>query len=257
MLTTFTQPGNSSAESPKAPTTTRTGKQLGTSLKQSIVSLKSLLRRGFWLDPLPPWEPSRKKPEPIGPQWNDQRRLPAASKAPSEEPKPAIQDFNIDNTLRQRVASLLDEVDKGRIKGFSAEEIKAMNEFAAGTPTRNSVRLVANILGGGGGMATLLAGGIAGAAGGYPAAVALPAAGIGAKMTQNALGRRAMTKLDETVRSRSPLYQERLAAAPVAPLPRTAPAIGMRMTMATGQSGLPSAYLSGDEELGRFPLIRR
>ena len=191
------------------------------------------------------WAAMERSKEVAGRQQSAERRAKASNSG-----------FNIDNTLRQRVASLLDEVDKGRIKGFSSEEIKAMNEFAVGTPTRNSVRLVANILGGGGGMATLLAGGIAGAAGGYPAAVALPALGIGAKVTQNALGRRAMTKLDETVRSRSPLYHERLAAAPIKPLPQTAPAIGTRMTMVTGQSGLPGAlgpsnplqtYLSGDD----------
>ena len=202
------------------------------------------------------WAAMERSKEVAGRQQSAERRAKASNSG-----------FNIDNTLRQRVASLLDEVERGRLKGFSAEEIKAMNEFAAGTPTRNSVRLVANILGGGGGMATLLAGGIAGAAGGYPAAIALPAAGIGAKVTQNALGRRAMTRLDEKVRSRSPLYQKRLASAPAAPLSPEARAAALRaMTMSgapqslLGSSSPLFPYLPGSEErdeyLGR-DLIRR
>jgi hypothetical protein len=61
-----------------------------------------------------------------------------------------------------------------------------------------------------------------------PAALALPAFGLGTKATENALARGAMRKLDETVRKRSPLFDQRLALSPSAPLTAEARAAALR-----------------------------
>lgn len=58
--------------------------------------------------------------------------------------------LNLDNATRQRVASVLN--NPKLIAGFSPEEIAALNEVARGTPTRNAIRFVGNLLGGGGGL---------------------------------------------------------------------------------------------------------
>jgi hypothetical protein len=135
---------------------------------------------------------------------------------------------NIDNNLRNRVTDLLIDIDKGRTKGFSKAEQEELIGFVKGSKTRNFSRKVANLLGGGGGLGALLTGGVAGAYAGMPAALALPAFGLGTKATENALARGAMRKLDETVRKRSPLFDQRLALSPSAPLTAEARAAALR-----------------------------
>jgi hypothetical protein len=135
---------------------------------------------------------------------------------------------NIDNNLRNRVTDLLIDIDKGRIKGFSKAEQDELIGFVKGSKTRNFSRKVANLLGGGGGLGALLTGGVAGAYAGMPGALALPVVGIGTKVAENALARGAMRKLDETVRKRSPLFDQRLALSPSAPLTAEARATALR-----------------------------
>lgn len=141
--------------------------------------------------------------------------------------------LNMDNALRQRVADLL--LDRKAIRGFSKEEVASLEAFVKGSKPRNLSRRVANILGGGGGLGTLLTGSIAGgaAAGGYPAALALPAVGFGAKLTQNALGKRAMGKVDEAIRMRNPLYGTQ-AMGPPAPIPPGMTSQAMQRAMMMG-----------------------
>ena len=84
--------------------------------------------------------------------------------------------LNVDNTLRQRVNSLLS--DPKKVRGFSDEEKAALNEVAMGTPSRNAIRYASNILGGGGGLGAVTAGlasGLLGAAAGGPIGGALGA----------------------------------------------------------------------------------
>ena len=114
--------------------------------------------------------------------------------------------LNIDNTIRQRVASVLDSPAKRR--GFSPEEIGLLEEVANGTATRNTLRWAGNILGGGGGVAGGIAGGAGFAAFGLPGTVAAIGAPLAAKLGGNKLTKNALRRVDTATRKRSPLYQQ-------------------------------------------------
>jgi hypothetical protein len=126
---------------------------------------------------------------------------------------------NLDNTIRQKVASLLEKPKE--VSGFSDKELEALGGVVNGGPVRNTARYIGNLLGGGGGVgqsgiAALGAGGGA-AVGGVPGAViggmAPAVAGASSKAVANALAKRSLNKVDELVRQRSPLYEEALRAA--------------------------------------------
>lgn len=126
--------------------------------------------------------------------------------------------LNIDNTVRSRIASLLDN-DEARA-GFSPAEIAMLEEVARGTPTRNALRWVGNILGGGGGLGAIATGGLGAVSGshfGLAAGAVLgagpPAVGLGTRLVANALTKRSLRRVDEAVRSRSP-YAEEVASGP-------------------------------------------
>jgi hypothetical protein len=124
---------------------------------------------------------------------------------------------NIDNTIRQKVASALEKPKE--VSGLSDEELAAYNSLIEGGKGRNTARYTANLMGGGGGIGqtgvAAIGAGIGGAVGGVPGALiggGLPTAiGSGAKAIANALAKRDLRKVDELLRRRSPLYQERLA----------------------------------------------
>lgn len=128
---------------------------------------------------------------------------------------------NLDNTIRQKVASVLEKPKE--VSGLTDEEIAVLNAVIEGKMGRNVARYIGNAFGGGGGLGQLLTGGIgagAGAAvGGVPGALigsGVPmAVGAGAKSVANALARRSLNQADEALRMRSPLYQERAAKAPM------------------------------------------
>lgn len=125
--------------------------------------------------------------------------------------------LNLDNSVRGRIASLL--LNPKAAAGFSAEERGLLEEVAKGTPTRNAIRYVGNLLGGGGGLGTAVVGGGAGLYSGSAAiaaalSVGLPVAGFAAKRGANALTRRALGAADEAGRSRSPLYRQMQEAVP-------------------------------------------
>lgn len=128
---------------------------------------------------------------------------------------------NIDNTIRQKIASLLEKPKE--VSGFSDAEIAALNDVIEGGAGRNAARYVGNVLGGGGGLGQMVSGSIGAGAGavlgGMPGAVigaAVPT-GVGAvaKAMANRLAKRDLRGIDKLVRTRSPLYQERLATAPM------------------------------------------
>jgi hypothetical protein len=152
---------------------------------------------------------------------------------------------NLDNAIRSRVASILEQPKKRQ--GFSREEIAALNETARGTAGRNTARYVGNLFGGGGGLGAAVTGTIgatAGAAvGGVPGAVGggLVAAmtGAGAKRIGNALTQRSLNKTDEFIRKRSPAYEKMLAETPmsaISPEKRIA-ALRALMVSAPGATG--------------------
>lgn len=150
---------------------------------------------GVWDDAIKNYAASKRSDRLMGIEESTLRRAKASNSG-----------LNIDNTIRQRVASVLDSPAKRR--GFSPEEIGLLEEVANGTASRNTLRWAGNILGGGGGVAGGLAGGAGFAAFGVPgigAAVGLPLAAKlgGNKLTKNALGR-----VDTATRMRSPLYQQ-------------------------------------------------
>ena len=130
--------------------------------------------------------------------------------------KTANSGLNIDNTIRSKVASALEKPKE--ISGLSDDELAALNQVIEGGAGRNSARRIANLLGGGGGVAQTMftgAGAAAGATmGGLPGAAigaAIPATvGGGAKAIANALAKRDLRKVDELLRKRSPLYEDRL-----------------------------------------------
>tara|TARA_R100000315_G_C5234496_1_gene145849 strand:- start:1359 stop:2840 length:1482 start_codon:yes stop_codon:yes gene_type:complete len=119
--------------------------------------------------------------------------------------------LNVDNTIRQKIASLL--LNDKKMRGFNATEKEAMRDVVRGSPTKNAARYLSNLLGGGGGMAQSLkmaGGGLAGFnMGGDVTTTALGAMipatlGTSLRNASNYLGRRELEKLDNLVRSRSP-----------------------------------------------------
>jgi hypothetical protein len=124
---------------------------------------------------------------------------------------------NMDNTLRQKTEAVLEKPKE--ISGYNDAEIAALQQVVDGGAGRNLARNIGNKLGGGGGSAqTLFAGGgaAAGAAmGGVPGALmgaaAPTAVGATARSIANALAKKDMRAVDELLRKRSPLYEERLA----------------------------------------------
>ena len=123
---------------------------------------------------------------------------------------------NIGNTLRQKLASL--RLSGKGSRGFTKEELNAIEQVINGTASTNALRRVSNLLGGGGGLGQLMVGsagaGYGGAVGGFPGAVvgALPAvAGMAARKGANVLTTRQLENLAKMTRTRSPLYAQRVA----------------------------------------------
>jgi hypothetical protein len=85
------------------------------------------------------------------------------------------------------------------------------------------------LFGGGGGLGAIAAGGVGGGAVGQYfkddptwgsiAGVGVPAAGLGLRLLGNRRATQQMQGLGNMARERAPLYQERLAAAPMVPPP--------------------------------------
>lgn len=120
---------------------------------------------------------------------------------------------NIGNATRQRFKSTL--LNEEKRQGFSPEELAQMEKIVRGTVTGNALRHASNVLGGGGGLGQIIAGGLGaaggaslgGAEGGTGGAILLPLLGTLARNRANASVLRQVNKLDEMVRARSPLAQ--------------------------------------------------
>jgi hypothetical protein len=163
--------------------------------------------------------------------------------------------MNVENALRQKVKAIL--ISDKLSAGFTPVELEEMRRFATGKRNSANVRrYIGNLLGGGGGLGqAVVAGGTAALAGGAgfglvgPAGLAVgtvPAAvGWGLKTSANRAARRGMDELDEMIRKRSPLYKQRAADAPAAPLSAEARAAAVRALM----TGDPlRIYLGGPGE---------
>lgn len=111
---------------------------------------------------------------------------------------------NIDNATRQQIKSILNS--QTRRRGYSADELAQMEEIVAGSKAGNAARFAGNLMGGGGGLGSVVTAGVGGAATGGWGAVA-PVFGYAFKKLGNKLTADQVTKLDEMVRARSPLGQ--------------------------------------------------
>lgn len=123
---------------------------------------------------------------------------------------------NLDNTLRQKTEAILEKPKE--LSGLNNAEIAALEHLVEGGSGRNAAREIANALGGGGGAARTIFTGVGATAGaslaGWPGAVVgagIPTVvGTGAKAIANALAKKDLRAVDELLRKRSPLYQQRL-----------------------------------------------
>ncbi len=128
---------------------------------------------------------------------------------------------NTDNTIRQRLASLIESAKGSR--GLTEAEEQAIDDIIIGRPSKNVARYFGNLMGGGGGLgqALMSAMGAGGgfAAGGGPGAVvgaAIPSAlGAGARGIANTMSKRELSALDDLMRMRSPLYNAMPTPPPV------------------------------------------
>ena len=124
---------------------------------------------------------------------------------------------NMDNTLRQKTEAVLEKPKE--ISGYNDAEIGALERVVDGGAGRNLARNISNKLGGGGGAAQSLFASMGAGAGaamaGIPGALigaATPTAvGSTARTIANLLAKKDMRAVDELLRKRSPLYEERLA----------------------------------------------
>lgn len=144
--------------------------------------------------------------------------------------------LNVENQIRQRLRDIL--LDPKKSRGYSDSELALMEQIARGTPTRNTLRFMGHVLGGGGGLGSLVAtglggavGSVEGAAGAALGAAAAPAAGLTMRNLSNSLTAKDLAALDAILRMRSPLYNNRTATAGMTPrfsptIPRAAQVFG-------------------------------
>lgn len=126
---------------------------------------------------------------------------------------------NIGNKIRQNITTYL---SSNEAKYLSAETKADLEKIVRGTASQNTMRAVANLLGGGGGLG-MLAGGAAGyQAGGWGGAAAGAALGRGAKILNNRSVLKQAEKVSQNIRMRSPLGQQNPALLP----PMTNPLLG-------------------------------
>jgi hypothetical protein len=124
--------------------------------------------------------------------------------------------MNLDNTTRSKLVSMLTSKGGKGVRGFSAAEKDAIREIITGTPSKNALRRVGNMLGGGGGlgqtMVTALPAigvGLSGAGLGPTIAAAIPGmVGALSKGASNRIARKEIGRLDDTIRKRSPLHKQ-------------------------------------------------
>ena len=124
--------------------------------------------------------------------------------------------MNFENSLRAQLRAILN--NPARAAQFPPVIRDEMQKIVRGEGTRNAIRFIGNLLGGGGGLGAVVTAGMGHLAGMGPWA---PVAGYALKKAGNVVTGRAVNRLDEMVRAQSPLAQARAAAmpAPSAPNP--------------------------------------
>lgn len=115
--------------------------------------------------------------------------------------------MNLDNALRQEVSSFLLNKNAVRKSGLSAEEIKALTDFAEGNALRSGLRLASNAMGGGGGLGALASGFAGVKTFGNALGSAVPVLGMFLKNAQNTLASKELEKIQQMIAQRTPLGQ--------------------------------------------------
>jgi len=179
----------------------------------------------------------------------------------------AASGLNLQNRLRQAAGGALRMNDKGQSAlskaHYSPEEIARVTEFARVPRGDATLRYVDRIMGGGGGLG-LTAAAVAGGAGGgayfedpkWAGTVAIPAAGFALRTLGNRRALRNMNELRDMVHQRSPLYQERVATAPMVPPPGGGIPATLRDAMAIEVLRQQGDFPPGDEDTSGIPRIR-
>jgi hypothetical protein len=138
--------------------------------------------------------------------------------------------LNLENELRKPVAAYIKQT-KGQSAaskaGHSPEEIEAMRRFSRGSGLTNLLRGTSATLGGGSGLGFTTALGVYGG-GGLMAShykddpdmlgaigLTAPFLGLGLRRWGNARANASIERMADTIRQRSPLYADRVAAAPM------------------------------------------
>lgn len=109
---------------------------------------------------------------------------------------------NIDNAIRQKISAILDS--KHGTRGFTPEEVAQMEQVVRGTATANFARKLGKF-GFGDGLSLLLHGGAALSTGGMTLPIGV--AGTGARKIAEMITQRGANRIDEMIRTRSPLAQ--------------------------------------------------
>lgn len=158
---------------------------------------------------------------------------------------------NIGNAIRSRLASTATSPKAGR--GFSKEEMAAIEAIVRGSRANNTLRYAGNVLGGGGGLGQLHAAGLGGAVGAavggapgaFVGAAGAAGAGKGAKAIANAMTKRSLEKVGEQTRMRSPLYQQMLESTPAAPVSNARQQALIRALLGLEAGQLPQQAIGG------------
>ena len=112
--------------------------------------------------------------------------------------------MNIGNKIRQQAVQIL--TNPAARRGLQPEEIDMLTSLVRGNPTRNTLRRVANMLGGGGGLGAEVTGDVASRTLG-PVGWIMSPIGHVLKHVENSLTVKAANQISEAIRMRSPLGQ--------------------------------------------------
>ena len=154
--------------------------------------------------------------------------------------------MNVENAYRRELKNFIRPNNKGispaKKEGFTPEEINRMRVATRSTSFPNMLRLVGNMLGGGGGIATT---GLAGAGylSGDPRFYAAAGLGLGARRLSNAMMRNRAEMLSRMTAARSPLAGTMNVGGPGGPLLDLAPTQAGLLSLAA-QQGTPMSPAS-------------
>lgn len=149
---------------------------------------------------------------------------------------------NVGNATRQRIASHLNKAKD--VRGYSPEELAALEKVVRGTTAENITRSAGNVLGGGGGLGSMVTGG-AGAMPGIMAsdpmlaaagAIGAPMAGKALKAASTNMSKRGLQSVNEMLRKRSPMYEALKEAAPMEVIAPEKRAALIRALLLSGQN---------------------